>query len=615
MTDDKRLYHLSRRSVLAGIGGVGLASAGAGLGTSAFLNDRETFENSTITAGTLDLLVDYYSYWNQGMAGTGQVQGTQDGSGTISGELGDVKPGDNGLLAFCPRIETNPAYLWLCGEITANSENGYTEPEPETVNNSTMAGDFNDPGVMDGAGELAESIEVTVSYCDLDDDIADEGDEDDANDGFDPSDVTSVAEVWTGTFADLMTAIRNGVPLDGGASVPGDGGFHAPGGQSCFVGSASEMDNPCLCLEWHVPTEVGNEIQGDSLSFDLEFHAEQCRNNDGTHNPCAGDGGEPTCEPCELPTDVEESPDVQISSVDASSFPEVSTFLRVDTTAGNNGDLTAADFEVCENGLAQDESVSFTSGSKADIVFVFDDTGSMYQEIEGAKNAIGNFVDDLSGAGIDARFALISFKDTVQLDQDFTANKTTIQGAIDGLGASGGGDGREDNFDGIGVATRDIEADQPSGAMLSSYRSGAQRVIIDITDAPAQVDDPDAHQNDSSRTDYVMSEVEDLLEGFTYIAVSSDLSEGGFSDPGYEDGDKQILANNVGGTWFELPASSSDEFSDLLIDEVGGLLTTTYTVTYTSCDDDGEPADRDIWIEIDDPDEGALYKSASFSLP
>src|SRR6056297_4030525 len=50
---------LSRRQMLAALGGVGLASAAAGLGTSAYLNDTESFENNTITAGTLDLKVDW----------------------------------------------------------------------------------------------------------------------------------------------------------------------------------------------------------------------------------------------------------------------------------------------------------------------------------------------------------------------------------------------------------------------------------------------------------------------------------------------------------------------------------------------------------------------------
>ncbi|AXR76343.1 SipW-dependent-type signal peptide-containing protein [Natrarchaeobaculum sulfurireducens] len=50
---------LTRRKALAGIGAIGAASAGAGLGTSAFFSDREAFEGNTLTAGELDLRIDW----------------------------------------------------------------------------------------------------------------------------------------------------------------------------------------------------------------------------------------------------------------------------------------------------------------------------------------------------------------------------------------------------------------------------------------------------------------------------------------------------------------------------------------------------------------------------
>ena len=50
MTDDnnQKLYNLSRRRVLAGLGAVGFASAGAGLGTSAFFSDQEEFADNSL---------------------------------------------------------------------------------------------------------------------------------------------------------------------------------------------------------------------------------------------------------------------------------------------------------------------------------------------------------------------------------------------------------------------------------------------------------------------------------------------------------------------------------------------------------------------------------------
>lgn len=52
-------FQLSRRKILAGIGAVGVASAGAGLGTSAYFSDAEMFEGNTLTAGELDLRIDW----------------------------------------------------------------------------------------------------------------------------------------------------------------------------------------------------------------------------------------------------------------------------------------------------------------------------------------------------------------------------------------------------------------------------------------------------------------------------------------------------------------------------------------------------------------------------
>ncbi|MFB6104423.1 MAG: VWA domain-containing protein [Halobacteriaceae archaeon] len=70
-TDDinekRRVYNLSRRRVLGGLGAVGLASAGAGLGTTALFSDTESFDGNVLAAGALDLVVDWeeHYYWDQ----------------------------------------------------------------------------------------------------------------------------------------------------------------------------------------------------------------------------------------------------------------------------------------------------------------------------------------------------------------------------------------------------------------------------------------------------------------------------------------------------------------------------------------------------------------------
>jgi predicted ribosomally synthesized peptide with SipW-like signal peptide len=215
MTDDE--IRLTRRKVLGGLGAIGVTSAGAGLGTTAYFSDDELFENNTLTAGELDLLVD----WQQTYTGpdgreyinahpdhdgdgrqsihhpeeeyaveytgrnlvellTCETAGFDDDYDVTSAarpdqehliELSDLKPGDTGEITFSLHLCDNPGYIWMQGREVANEENGYTEPEPSTAD----AGDVNDPGDTDGRGELADSIDVELWHDRDCDNSRDEG--------------------------------------------------------------------------------------------------------------------------------------------------------------------------------------------------------------------------------------------------------------------------------------------------------------------------------------------------------------------------------------------------------------------------------------------------------
>jgi len=60
---------ISRRTVLAGLGTIGVASAGAGLGTTAYFSDEETFADNRLVAGSFDLKVDWEEHYYRGEAG------------------------------------------------------------------------------------------------------------------------------------------------------------------------------------------------------------------------------------------------------------------------------------------------------------------------------------------------------------------------------------------------------------------------------------------------------------------------------------------------------------------------------------------------------------------
>src|SRR6056297_660392 len=98
MTEKRQLHNLTRRKLLAGLGAVGLASAGAGLGTSAFFSDRESFTNNRLVAGELDLLVDWQQhYMMNGETTFVNAHPDHDGDGEQSipdGEGGQLKYSD-----------------------------------------------------------------------------------------------------------------------------------------------------------------------------------------------------------------------------------------------------------------------------------------------------------------------------------------------------------------------------------------------------------------------------------------------------------------------------------------------------------------------------------------
>jgi predicted ribosomally synthesized peptide with SipW-like signal peptide len=274
MNDDNQLYNLSRRKLLGGIGAVGLASAGAGLGTSAYFNDVEEFVGNSLTAGELDLSVAYE------IVGTDSFHAAAEGtSGVLNGDtlslvVEDVKPGDWAAVCLDLSVEDNPSYVRVTGELTEDAENSVTEPEyNHSVFNGTNMEDNVPGGSFDpGDGELAEEILVTVgeSYTDADPNDNVPGQIVDPEPGIGPQ----------STLADVMAL------LESGFTVRGDDGHGEAGDNATAVGNSSihgnlvDADVVSYCFLFELPADVGNWVQSDSVGFDLTFEAIQTRHND-----------------------------------------------------------------------------------------------------------------------------------------------------------------------------------------------------------------------------------------------------------------------------------------------------------------------------------------------
>jgi hypothetical protein len=72
-----------------------------------------------------------------------------------------------------------------------------------------------------------------------------------------------MAVVPDGSFDDVFDALTDGVELNLSPFTLGNG---------CLRSGAQQ----CLSFRWHVPKNVGNVIQSDDLSFDLEFRTTGC---------------------------------------------------------------------------------------------------------------------------------------------------------------------------------------------------------------------------------------------------------------------------------------------------------------------------------------------------
>ena len=261
---------LTRRRVLSGLGTIGLAGAAAGLGTSAYLNDSESFDNNTLTAGTLNLQIDYqwaavdsfHLAQNGGNLPTPSDPdwGTLDGN-SVTLEASDVKPGDWAVLCFRIRVLGNPAYVKANGEITENGEVDVNEPEyyhSNDLNNSTndpVNGTPNFPIAKSNTehGELADAIQVSVGT------------------GYSSGTLQNATTV--GSLETFINTLNGWV-------LRGPGGM-SDTGNATVVGDGAESYIP-FCIMLKIPTDVGNEIQSDTVTFDLGFDAVQTRHNNET---------------------------------------------------------------------------------------------------------------------------------------------------------------------------------------------------------------------------------------------------------------------------------------------------------------------------------------------
>jgi VWFA-related protein len=261
--------------------------------------------------------------------------------------------------------------------------------------------------------------------------------------------------------------------------------------------------------------------------------------------------------------------DWQVSfQADASAYPVVNLYVTVTEGSGKlvTG-LTKENFQITEDGqpVTIENFAGLGDPRPVDIVFVFDVTGSMQEEIDGVKQTCVTFAERLSSTGRDYRLGLVTFLDVIgrvyRADGNLTDNVQEFKGWIGELRANGGDDDPE------------IALDALLRAAQVKFRSNTQRILIVITDAPPHYQG-DGTRFSSTTFDETMATLK--KNNLTVYAVApSSASMVRYRLPsgsGYEP-----LATTLGGKFYDIAHNA--DFTGI-IDDIGETISKQYKLTY-----------------------------------
>ena len=256
--DGNNDFGLSRRKMLGGLGIVGVASAGAGLGTTAYFSDQVEFEDNELRAGTLALNVTQtiHTLDQDGRGPDEEKYFGENGEGPVMVEepieILDAKPGDEYKFCWEVELEGNPGFAM----VKVDGVSDHTGVDVGTVSVDDLY-DIDDEDDMVTLGEVATAT-ATLTLCE---------------------------EHEEGPATPTGDEVPIFPPAEGDNSL---GALLALLGEGLIVPSGTEEDELChdtecpvkLCVTIDIDTDVGNELQGAESGFNLQVHAEQCRHND-----------------------------------------------------------------------------------------------------------------------------------------------------------------------------------------------------------------------------------------------------------------------------------------------------------------------------------------------
>jgi Ca-activated chloride channel homolog len=288
----------------------------------------------------------------------------------------------------------------------------------------------------------------------------------------------------------------------------------------------------------------------------------------------------------ELPEDL----NVSIAQFDAEDYPEITLYVNITDSAGNYiTGLTSDDFEILEDEEKVELSDFAGIGDQraVDVVFVFDTTGSMGEEISGLIQTCISFAEELESKGRDYRLGLVTFSDEIRSvfyeDSSLTEDVETFRGWVSGLKAEGGDQEPENSYAALHRASQ------------MNFRGDAQSVLILITDAtPHRYGDP---TDDEQTFDDPKIEYQAVLNQITENNISI------YAITPYID-DYRYLATETGGNYYNI--AENPDFTGV-IEDIGAVIANQYRITYHSPRPTYDGTRRDVIVRIGSAEESTGY--------
>jgi len=271
------------KKILISLSVIALAAAITVGGTIAYFSDTETSTGNTFTAGAIDLTIDNTSYAIDYTipdfdGPTGALVASPLNTWSLVDltvekffNFVDLKPGDFGEDTISIHVNNNDSYVCAAARITADDDNDITEPEKEDGDNDTP--------FASGFGELDEELNF-IFWADDGDNVLEVGEN-----IFLAGTLEQMGQAGQIPLADSTTNVWTG------QSGPVDGGEIFYIGKAWCFGNLTPSPvandastNPVERGATGIScdgTSVDNKAQTDSVVGDLEFYAEQSRNNTG----------------------------------------------------------------------------------------------------------------------------------------------------------------------------------------------------------------------------------------------------------------------------------------------------------------------------------------------